>query len=168
MGPGYVLCAFFKGEILTARVLTQPSLSLSLFTKITEKAFEVLRKKGLAAAVKKVRLYRAVSTPNMRIERRTCTHMRLPSLPLFGIIQQSRAAADGLVALARNDKGAVLLELNSETDFVARNDSFRALALKLATAALNSSAVTAAANKGTGFEVPEAILRDLKLDGGKK
>ena len=36
-----------------------------------------------------------------------------------------RAAAEGVIALAAGDKGAALIELNSETDFVARNETFQ-------------------------------------------
>jgi elongation factor Ts len=43
-----------------------------------------------------------------------------------------RAAADGVIAAATTDAAAALLELNSETDFVARNSEFQALARDLA------------------------------------
>jgi len=38
----------------------------------------------------------------------------------------SRAAAEGLVGIAVDGKSGVLLEVNAETDFVARNDEFKA------------------------------------------
>jgi len=38
-----------------------------------------------------------------------------------------RVAAEGLVAVVAADKKAVLVEVNSETDFVARNDKFPGL-----------------------------------------
>ena len=38
----------------------------------------------------------------------------------------SRAAAEGLVGIAVDGKAGVLLEVNAETDFVARNDEFKA------------------------------------------
>ena len=51
-----------------------------------------------------------------------------------------RVAAEGVIALASRQNGGgmtgALIELNSETDFVARNDAFQALARKIATAAL--------------------------------
>lgn len=53
-----------------------------------------------------------------------------------------RAAADGVVAAAHSDRGSALIELNSETDFVARNEEFRALANDLATLVLSSNANT--------------------------
>ena len=44
-----------------------------------------------------------------------------------------RTAANGLIALAQDgDTSAVLLELNCETDFVAKNDKFQELAAELA------------------------------------
>jgi elongation factor Ts len=52
-----------------------------------------------------------------------------------------RVAAEGAVAVATRDEGAgmmgALIELNAETDFVARNDAFQALARKIATVALD-------------------------------
>jgi len=58
-----------------------------------------------------------------------------------------RTAAEGVVAVASTDGATALVELNSETDFVARNEEFRALAAALAEAA---AAVAA--------DSPEALL----------
>ena len=63
-----------------------------------EKAIEILREKGLAAAQKKA----------------------------------GRIAAEGIVADYRDEKVAALIEVNSETDFVAKNESFREFVAKLA------------------------------------
>ncbi len=52
-----------------------------------------------------------------------------------------RAAADGVVAAAISGQTAAMVELNSETDFVARNEAFRALA---------ASAAEASASAGVG------------------
>ncbi|HEY7901735.1 MAG TPA: translation elongation factor Ts [Caulobacteraceae bacterium] len=69
-----------------------------------------------------------------------------------------RVAAEGLVAVAVRDDGAgmtaALIELNAETDFVARNEAFQALARAIAKAALD----------GDG-EV--ATLREAKLADGR-
>src|ERR1044071_7753520 len=46
-----------------------------------------------------------------------------------------RAAAEGMVAVAVDSDGVSLIELNSETDFVARNDDFKKLAHTIATVA---------------------------------
>ncbi|MEP6755720.1 MAG: translation elongation factor Ts [Chthonomonadales bacterium] len=43
-----------------------------------------------------------------------------------------RAAADGIVAISVHPTAISLIELNSETDFVARNDEFKALAHEIA------------------------------------
>jgi elongation factor Ts len=47
-----------------------------------------------------------------------------------------RVAAEGLVAVKSGDKVAVVVEVNSETDFVARNDQFQELVSNVATTAL--------------------------------
>ncbi len=54
-----------------------------------------------------------------------------------------RAAAQGLVVIetAADGKAAAMVELNTETDFVARNDEFQALARRLAEHALAHSPV---------------------------
>jgi elongation factor Ts len=52
--------------------------------------------------------------------------------------KSARTAADGLIALAlsSDQKTGSIIELNSETDFVAKNEKFQALASKIADAAL--------------------------------
>jgi elongation factor Ts len=52
-----------------------------------------------------------------------------------------RVAAEGIIIIARSADGriAVLLEINSETDFVARDENFTQFANAVAEAALNSS-----------------------------
>jgi elongation factor Ts len=47
-----------------------------------------------------------------------------------------RVAAEGLIGLATDAKQAALVEVNSETDFVARNDTFQKMASGIAKAAL--------------------------------
>ncbi|MCL4677025.1 MAG: elongation factor Ts [Alphaproteobacteria bacterium] len=67
--------------------------------------------------------------------------------------KSSRSASDGLVAIAvQGNKGAVI-ELNSETDFVARNEEFQGFVKKVAQAALGVSSLEE--------------LKAAKLDGGK-
>jgi len=67
-----------------------------------------------------------------------------------------RVAAEGIIAMARSQDGkqAVLVEVNCETDFVAKGDDFNAFATKVAGAALNSGVSTA-----------EALL-ETAIDGG--
>jgi len=52
----------------------------------------------------------------------------LAKIPKF----ESRTASNGLIAAVLDGPATVLLELNCETDFVAKNDTFRALAGDLA------------------------------------
>jgi elongation factor Ts len=63
----------------------------------------------------------------------------------------SRVAAEGRIALAQGTNGsggnAVLVEINSETDFVANDDNFKSFADDVAKTALNSGAKDADALK---------------------
>src|SRR3989304_9964150 len=47
-----------------------------------------------------------------------------------------RVAAEGLIGLAADAKQAALVEVNSETDFVARNQKFQEMVSAIAAAAL--------------------------------
>ena len=47
-------------------------------------------------------------------------------------------AAEGLIGLAANEKEATLVEVNSETDFVARNDKFQEMVRTIACDALKA------------------------------
>jgi elongation factor Ts len=49
-----------------------------------------------------------------------------------------RVAAEGLIGLATHAKEAALVEVNSETDFVARNETFQKMAAAIAHAALKA------------------------------
>ncbi|AEM68670.1 translation elongation factor Ts [Mycoplasma putrefaciens] len=53
-----------------------------------------------------------------------------------------RIAAEGVVFAKENDKKAVILEINSETDFVAKNEKFTTLVNDIADSLLNSDAAT--------------------------
>src|SRR4051794_1099302 len=68
--------------------------------------------------------------------------------------RSGRAAADGVVAVAETADAVALIELNSETDFVARNEEFKALAHEIAGTA-------AATSHGSAAE-----LLDAKLSSG--
>src|SRR3954463_1732748 len=50
-----------------------------------------------------------------------------------------RVAAEGLVGVATRGPAGAVVEVNSETDFVARNDTFQAFALKTAELALGGT-----------------------------
>jgi elongation factor Ts len=54
----------------------------------------------------------------------------------------ARIAAEGTLAVERAHRSAVMVELNCETDFVARSDEFQAFARELAKAALTHSPAT--------------------------
>ncbi|WP_439334371.1 translation elongation factor Ts [Xanthomonas hortorum] len=66
-----------------------------------------------------------------------------------------RVAAEGRIATAQTGGKAVLVEINSETDFVAKDENFLAFTETVATAALNSDAADAEA------------LKSVKLDSGE-
>jgi len=52
--------------------------------------------------------------------------------------KSDRVAAEGLVGVAATGTDAVIVEINSETDFVARNDQFQALVSSIAEAAMST------------------------------
>ena len=68
-----------------------------------------------------------------------------------------RVAAEGLVAVASDGTTSALVEVNSETDFVARNDSFQAAVAEVAAMALKAEndAELAAAKTASGDDVTE-------------
>jgi elongation factor Ts len=70
-----------------------------------------------------------------------------------------RIAADGLIGIARDATKGVLVEVNSETDFVARNDLFQGLVKMIAQVALNVGGDVEAikAAKAGSITVTEAI-----------
>jgi elongation factor Ts len=68
--------------------------------------------------------------------------------------REGRAAADGIVAVATGKAGVAMIELNSETDFVARNEDFRALGAKIAQVAAD-----------TGITEPDKLLASVTDDG---
>ncbi|KAK6259633.1 hypothetical protein SCA6_014107 [Theobroma cacao] len=76
--------------------------------------------------------------------------------------KSSRTASEGLLALAQNEGKAAIVELNCETDFVARNEIFEYLALALAKQALlveNSSQQVPGV-----FSFGPECLEDLKFN----
>ena len=75
--------------------------------------------------------------------------------------KSGRTAAEGLIGVASADTKAVVVEVNSETDFVARNEAFQALVREVANAALSTDgsveAVGAATHAGSGKTVNDTI-----------
>lgn len=74
--------------------------------------------------------------------------------------KSGRTAAEGLIGIASDANSAVVIELNSETDFVAKNDEFQSLVNGIADAALSTDgsveAVLAAAHP-SGKSVDETV-----------
>ena len=68
-----------------------------------------------------------------------------------------RVAAEGRIAAAQNDSTAVLVEINSETDFVAKDDNFLRFTEVVAQTALTSGAADADALKAAKVESGETI-----------
>lgn len=83
--------------------------------------------------------------------------------------KSGRTAAEGLVGVASDDKGAVVVEVNSETDFVARNDAFQDLVRNIASAALSTDgsveAVAAAAYPGGSKSIAETVTDAIATIG---
>ena len=72
-----------------------------------------------------------------------------------------RIAAEGLVAVALAPNTGALVEINSETDFVARNDGFQAAVAEIANLGLaaNSNEELAAATTASGDNVTEFLKK---------
>jgi len=70
----------------------------------------------------------------------------------------ARVAAEGTIVSAGNEAACVLVEINSETDFVAKDDNFRNFAEQVAHLALDSDDLAGlqAATLGDGQSVEEA------------
>jgi len=83
-----------------------------------------------------------------------------------------RVAAEGLVSAYIHGEGriGVLLEVNSETDFVAKNEDFKKLTRDLAMhiAAANPMAVSEADIPAAAVEKERAVLRATNIEQGKK
>lgn len=75
--------------------------------------------------------------------------------------KSGRTAAEGLIGIAAGDAEAVVVEVNSETDFVARNDAFQQLVSGIADVALGTDgsvdAIAAATYPKSGKSVADTI-----------
>ena len=78
-----------------------------------------------------------------------------------------RVAAEGLVGVAVGATKGILVEVNSETDFVARNDLFQGLVKMVADAALDAGANVdeILAAKAGGISIDEAIADTIAKIG---
>ncbi|MEM8551573.1 MAG: translation elongation factor Ts [Pseudomonadota bacterium] len=80
-----------------------------------------------------------------------------------------RVAAEGLVGAVSDGPRAALVEVNSETDFVARNETFQALVSTVAAEALKAggdiSALRSAPYPGTGRSVGDEVTEAVATIG---
>ena len=74
--------------------------------------------------------------------------------------KSGRTAAEGLVAVAVGEGQAVAVEVNSETDFVAKNADFQKMVADIATAALKVDDVEALKASDVGGKTVEAMVTD--------
>lgn len=82
--------------------------------------------------------------------------------------KSGRVAAEGLVAVVSSGKKAVALEVNAETDFVARNDAFQSFASNAAKVALSASDIEnlkTQAYPETGRNVQEELTQIIATIG---
>ncbi|MDO5646758.1 translation elongation factor Ts [Paracoccus sp. (in: a-proteobacteria)] len=74
--------------------------------------------------------------------------------------KSGRVAAEGLVAVAVTAGKGVAVEVNSETDFVGKNEEFQTMVRKIAQAALNVDSVEALNNEQIDGKAVSEILTD--------
>ena len=82
--------------------------------------------------------------------------------------KSGRVASEGLVAFAVDGMRGALIELNAETDFVARNTEFQEFASTLASLALNADDIDALGGvdyPGTGRNVSEELTHKIATIG---
>ena len=82
--------------------------------------------------------------------------------------KSGRVAAEGLVAIAVDGNKGAVVELNAETDFVARNSDFQEFAAALSTLALKNDdldALKAADFPGTGRNVADELTQKIATIG---
>lgn len=80
-----------------------------------------------------------------------------------------RVASEGLVAVSAGDKAAAVVEINAETDFVARNPQFQSLCATVAQIACEHAndveSLKSAAYPGEGATVDAAITQAIAVIG---
>ena len=80
--------------------------------------------------------------------------------------KQDRIAAEGLTNIYTNDKKAVILELNAETDFVAKNNEFKELLDKIGNTILSSDVEDL--DSALKLETEEGTINDLIVNATAK
>ena len=76
--------------------------------------------------------------------------------------KQDRIAAEGLSAIYEEGNKAVILEVNSETDFVAKNAEFVKMVETIGKAILNSNATSL--EEALNLPAPEGTINDLIIN----
>ncbi len=81
--------------------------------------------------------------------------------------KSGRTAAEGLIGVAASGSKAAVVEVNSETDFVARNESFQSLVKAVANTALLTDGTVEAISGGAmdGTDVAGAITKAIATIG---
>ena len=83
--------------------------------------------------------------------------------------KSGRVAAEGLIGIASSPGRAAMVEVNAETDFVARNETFQAFVMATAGVALDVgedvAAIAAAPYPGTGRSVAEELTHLIATIG---
>jgi elongation factor Ts len=81
--------------------------------------------------------------------------------------KSGRVASEGLVAIAVEGKTGAVIELNSETDFVSRNDKFQAAARQIASQALkvNGDVEALKSSKGVSGTVADDVTNLIAAIG---
>ncbi len=74
--------------------------------------------------------------------------------------KSDRVAAEGLVGLAVRDGRGVAVEINSETDFVAKNAEFQGMVAQITTAALEVDSLDALKTADLGGKPVDTVLTD--------
>eukprot|EP01112_Ceratiomyxa_fruticulosa_P008697 TRINITY_DN2254_c0_g1_i1.p1 TRINITY_DN2254_c0_g1~~TRINITY_DN2254_c0_g1_i1.p1 ORF type:complete len:330 (+),score=87.95 TRINITY_DN2254_c0_g1_i1:93-1082(+) len=78
----------------------------------------------------------------------------------------NRVAAEGVVAISIEGNKGVILEMNCETDFVSRADSFRNLAKKIASATLKDPKITLPENKISEISLENVLSISVPVEEG--
>lgn len=83
--------------------------------------------------------------------------------------KSGRVASEGLIGIATSGKKAAIIELNSETDFVAKNEKFQELVTKIANSALEVNGDIDRLNNfkcpKTGKKISEIIVDNIAVIG---
>ncbi len=80
--------------------------------------------------------------------------------------KSDRVASDGLIGVYRDETGAVAVEINSETDFVAKNGDFQRMVSSITSAAINAENLEDLLNKDiNGSTVQDIITNHIATIG---